>query len=553
MAEGSRRAGPGWALWLPVAAAALVAGFVAARVSCDIPFDSDEANHANIALRQFEDLRDGHFADFVRHSYRTGQFPFLHGWTLLPWFALLGPTLFAARVAQCAHFLLGAAATGWAAWRVAGDDRRAAAIGAGLFVACPLLATYGGLCMLETPGAATTALTLAVFAEACRSRGRRALVLHAATAAAALATYFTKLNYGLWIGPAIAAGHAVRIWRSSPRREALRHAAVYAGVALGVLAVWYSTSGQRAAFMGFLHNPAQETPVESDDPTFRLPGLSGANFFAYFGLVAARCHLHWTLGAAVLAAFARGVRETLRRPGVAAAAVCLVWTWLVLSMGFREYANERFIASALPALWIVAAAGAADLLRRAGARPWWPLAGLGLLAAAVGAQFAALPPRMQAEYETDTRFVPVFDFVAASVPPKSSVLVVGSTDHTSARYIEWRLGADPGRAWRDVNVVGLNSERVFESSKRLDAWMTTPRRWGAADWGTYVVEMTPGPYYPDAAIVQAETAQMWRDAVRRHEPHLVRVAERRFEELDLRVTVWRDTSPPRHLGLTGGE
>src|SRR6185436_12723359 len=174
MATPSGRARPGRALLVPVIAAAALAVFVAAHVARTIPFDSDEANHANLALRQFEDLRDGRFVDFLRHSYRTGQFPFLHGWTVLPWFAAFGTTMFAARAAQCLAFVVGVAATGWAAFRASGDDRRAAAFAAGLFAASPLLATFAGLCMLETPGAAMTALAIAVFTEACRAEGRRA-------------------------------------------------------------------------------------------------------------------------------------------------------------------------------------------------------------------------------------------------------------------------------------------------------------------------------------------------------------------------------------------
>jgi hypothetical protein len=535
-----------------VVAAAALAGFLAAHVSRDIPFDSDEANHANLALRQFQDLRDGRFLDFLRHSYRTGQFPFLHGWTVLPWFALFGTTLFAARVAQCLHFVIGVAATGWAAYRASGDDRRAAAIGAGLFVNSPLLATCSGLCMLETPGAAMTAVTLAVFAEACRAQGRRAWMGHAAVAIAALATYFTKLNYGMWIAPAVGAGYVVRWWRATSRRDALRDGLVYVGVLAGLLALWYSTAGQRAAFMGFLHNPAQAVSVESDDPTFRVPGFQLANFTAYFGIVASDYHLHFLLGTLVLVAAAVGARRSLRDAPVAAAAACLLWTWLVLSMGFREYPLARFVATALPALWILAAVGAADVLRRVPDAPWIPAAGAAALALGLGAQAALLPDRLAAEYEVGTDFVPVFDFLAGSVPRRSSVLAVGYTDHTSARTLDWWLGARPGSAWREFNVVGLNSERIFESDRRLDDWMTSPRPWGDDGWTSVVVEFAPGPRYPDRDLCVPATVAMWHAAVRRHERRLERLAERRFDDLDLTVTVWRDTSPPRHVGLLGG-
>jgi 4-amino-4-deoxy-L-arabinose transferase-like glycosyltransferase len=537
---------------VPVLAAVALAVFVALHVSSDIPFDSDEANHANLALRQFQDLRDGEFTDFLRHSFRTGQFPFLHGWTVVPWMAAFGTTLWAARAAQCLAFVAGAAATAWAAYRAGGSDRRAAFLGGALFTLSPLLATLSGLCMLETPGAAATAIALAVFAEACASEGRRRWIGHAATGLAALAAYFIKINYGLWIVPAIGLAYVVRWLRSTERGPALKDGLVYAVVVLGTLAAWYAAPSQRAAFQALLHNPAQAVSVESDDPTFRVPGLAPGNFTAYFGIVAGDYHLHWTIGAAAFAAFAWGVWARRGSSVVVASATCLAWTWIVLSLGFREYPLARFIASALPAFWIVAAVGAADLLPRTEAARWPSIAGVVALAGGLAAQMATLPAALAAEYETDARFVPVFDFLADTIRPKTSVLVVNYTDHTSARTLAWWLASREGRAWREHDVVGLNSERIFESDKRLGEWMTRPRPWGDASWSSEVVEFTTGPRYLDRAIVVEETAKLWRDALAKFSPRLTRVAERRFEDLDVTVTVWRDNAAPPHQGHRGG-
>ncbi len=553
MAATRRGGGPGRALLVPVVGAMIVAAFVVAHVSRSVPFCSDEANHANLALRQFEDLRDGRFADFLRHSYRTSQFPFLHGWTVLPWFAAFGATPFAARAAQSVAFVVGAAASGWTAYRASNDDRRAAALAAGFFATSPFLATFSGVCMLETPGAAATALTLALFAESCRAHGRRARAWHAATASAALATWFVKINYGLWIIPAVVVGYAVRWLRSDDRRAAGRDALVFVGVVAVFLAAWYSTQYQRDKFMAFLHNPSQAVSIETDDPTFRVPGVRMDNFTAYFHLVADEYHLHWTIGVGVFAAFVCGARATLRSPAVAACVGCVAWTWLVLSMGFREYPLARFIAPALPALWTVAAVGLCGRLPRSGGRPSSSAIGAAVLAFGVGAQLAAQPDRLAAAYKTDGRFAPVFEFVADAVPPKSSVLVVGYTDKTSARAVEWTLGARPGAAWRDYDVVGFNSERIYESARRFDDWMTKPRPWGAPDWASYVVDVSTGPRYLDAQVVVAKTATMWRDAVARYRTRLVRVAERRFVDLDVAVVVWRDETPPAHLGTHGGD
>jgi hypothetical protein len=74
--------------------------------------------------------------------------------------------------------------------------------------------------------------------------------------------------------------------------------------------------------------------------------------------------------------------------------------------------------------------------------------------------------------------------------------------------------------------------------------MTKPRSWGAPGWSSFVVEFATGPRYADAGIVVPATARMWREAVRRREGRLLVAARRRFEALDVEVTVWRDTAPP---------
>ena len=550
-----------------VVTAVVVAAVVVLSISRTIPFDSDEARHANLALKQYQDLRDLRFMDFLRHSYRTGEFPFFHGWTVVPVFALLGTTAFAARAAQCAHFVLGVAATAYAGYRVCGDDRRAGGVAGTLFALSPALATYSGLCMLETPGAAMTAVAIACLAEALRADGRRGTLCDVFTAAAVLATWFTKLNYGIWILPAIAVGYVVPIGRHIDWRRALRGLATYLGVVGVVLGAWYSTASQRAAFHGFLTNPAQAVSIVEDDPTFRLPAFSTDNFSAYFTLVPRDFHVHWILGAAVLLFFVVGTVRALRdRSGaVAAAAACVGWTWLSLSMGFREYALARFIAPALPAVWIVAAYGAAPLLAKVSERRWFRVVGGAAFAVALVVQLATVrvrlagpePPEIAwlvpsatdgpppVEYEVDDRFRPVFTHLTETLAAPASVQVMNYTDHTSARTLEWELGSAPGRRYSDFDVKTLIGERIYESDRAFDAWLDTPRSWGDATWNSFIVEMVPGPGYLDAPQLVPATVRMWHDAILRRAPgRLQVVSSKTFEGLGLTVKVWRDLKPP---------
>jgi 4-amino-4-deoxy-L-arabinose transferase-like glycosyltransferase len=467
---------------------------------------------------------------------------------VLPWFAALGTTEFAARAAQVLHFVVGAGATAWAAHRASGYDLRAGGLAGAFFALSPLLAALSGLCMLETPGAAMTALTLACLASALDAEGRRAAFLDVATGAAVLATWFTKLNYGIWVLPAVAVGYVVPWRRSCDGRRVLLGLARSLGTVVLCLGAWYASPSQRAAFHGFLTNPAQAVSVVEDDPTFRLPGFRLDNFTGYFRLVAEEYHVHWTVGTLALVLFVVGtVRAVRQRNGAAAgAAACVVWTWLSLSMGFREYAMARFIAPALPAMWIVAAYGAAPLVARVAASTVALVVERVLLLAALVAQVLLFRAKLEAEYEVDARFRPVFAWLRETLPARASVMVVNYTDHVSARTLVWELGTRPGSGCRDIDVKGLIAERVYESDRLFGEWMDRPRAWGDSTWASIVVEMEPGPAYPDRAVVQDATVAMWARAVReRTEAHrLGLAASRRFLALDLRVRVWRDRSPP---------
>lgn len=519
-------------------------------LSGTIPFDSDEANHAVIGLRQYQDLASGRWMDFVRHSYRTGQFPFLHGWTLVPFYALFGTTLEAARMAGVFAFAAGAFATGHLAYRLH-DDVRAGAAAAVLFATSPYMAAQAGVCMLEVPGAAATAIALALFVEGFHRSDAQRRWWPGLVAVAVLATYFIKLNFGLWVAPAIGGTWVLLALRPDRRRESLRSLALYLGVLVVVGVIWYSTEAQRAAFSEFLNNPSELVPVEEDEPGFKLPSLSWGNFSGYFGLIADDYHLHWTLGTATLLAALAGFfrRRLLERPGLIACGLLIGWTWFVLSMGFREYTLARFIATALPAIWAVAAWIVPALAERLPSPR--VAAGLGVLAAAgsVGAAVVVVPPAQQAEYEIDERFNPYFDFVAEQIPDRASVMVINYTDRTTARHIGWLLSTRPGALYDTNDVKGYLGERVFASDRPVREWLTRDRPWGASDWGSYIVDVDLRPEYLDYGRVVPETVAMFRAVLTELGPRLELVAERDFPELGLSVRVLRDTEPPRHLGV----
>ncbi|MCG3134635.1 MAG: hypothetical protein HMLKMBBP_01949 [Planctomycetes bacterium] len=531
---------------LAAAAVAVVVGGVAWSLR-SVPFDSDEANHANIGLRQWQDLREFRFADFLRHSYRTGQFPFLHGWSLVPFFAAIGQSEFAARIAQVAWYLAGVLATGAAAGRLAGDDKRAGGFAAALFALSPLLSSHAGLCMLETPGAAATAVALLAFVEAARYEGPRRWRYDVFAAATVLAAYFVKHNYGIVLFPALLLGYAARLLFGDDRKRAAAGLLVFTGTVAAVIGAWYASPAQRAAFKGFLTNPAQTVALVEDAAAFRIPAFRTDNFTAYPSLVAVDYHVHWTVGAAVFALFLAGVWKLFRTretAGVPAAAV-LLGTWLMLSLGFREYALSRFIANALPGLWIVAALGAAPLLRKVPSTPAGQGATALLLAGAFGAHVLMLPARMRDDLENDGRWAPVFAAVLEKLPRPADVLVVNYTDAVSARTLEWRLATRPGASPGDHVVKGLIAERVYESDREFDAWMDDRRPWGRAGEPreSFVVEMNPGP---TVRPVVPETVDRWRRALGRRGERLERVGQWTFPELDLAVTLWRDRAPPAY-------
>jgi len=178
--------------------------------------------------------------------------------TSLAWAAALGLVFAIASAAARSSARVDPRAAGWAALAVG--------------VVCPLAASFSGTLFLEVPSALATAFALWAWMRRAESPGpRRELVAGLAIALA----LFTKWNYGLLLGAALAVDWAIEFGlavRAGRARELLRRSRWLVAVPLFSIVWWFLlplpgglelAREHRAAFAGFLAGNLGATPASA--------------------------------------------------------------------------------------------------------------------------------------------------------------------------------------------------------------------------------------------------------------------------------------------------
>lgn len=161
---------PAWIGLLIVLLATLLAGafiFQTIQHYHDLPFDWDEAMHANGGLILALDLRAGDWLAFLRDSYTQAYYPPAFSWLLVPMFLTFGLSPVAARATSL--ICLGLAVIVIYLMGLALDKRRgwiAGLIGALLTLLSLPLLTNAALVMLEMPALLASLLALLIHMKA---------------------------------------------------------------------------------------------------------------------------------------------------------------------------------------------------------------------------------------------------------------------------------------------------------------------------------------------------------------------------------------------------
>jgi len=444
-AEVSRR-GASWlerlAALMLVGAGLFIIGWLWVRVAGEgIPFDTDEADHANAALDLYTALRAGGAGAVYEAFTRQSFYPPLHSLIVVPAYLLAGPTVAASRLPQVILLGLAVLFIAGLVYRVArapGLPRTAPVAGAlaaaWLTFACPILLFNSALCMIEPLGVVLVTLLLWSIhrLEGDGARLRWALVAGALTGAIVL----TKYSFGVVLLPAVATMFLLWWWRG---RITTGQLLTCGFTAAGLLGLWVLICDRAALWFFIVGHPS------------RAELWSWKNFTFYPRIFLRDYTAHGAMGLAALGVLVLGLRCGGRRLVMSAALLMIVWALLVLNLSTTK--ASRHILFILPALWVPAGLGVAIVAgwgrERFGVLAWGGLAGFAVLCALTTAALRA--PRFEQQltrrYEGKPGFVALQNFIFERSEVCAPLLVDGSTDSFSLEMLRWRSGVECGRGY----------------------------------------------------------------------------------------------------------
>lgn len=438
--------------YLPLAAAAFAVVLLATLVfsglfgavgSSGIPFDTDEADHANAALEVTVALERGDVAHLVRSVRRQTFYPPLHSLLVAPFYFALGPTLFSSRLPSVLLFslvpfllftavLLSAKERGRTTFH--SSVLAAALFSAALPLLSPVLLESGALCMLELPGVVLTAALLLVFC--CEPLTRPHLLL---TSLLLVLMTVTKYNFALGLTPGVLLALLIR--PGVPRRKALGEAIFAGTVTLTGLGLWILVSDGESLWFSITGH-GKYAPV-----------FSSENLFFYPQAWLAAYHISAPVGCVVTALALIGIVAGRRRPALLLAGVVTLTTWTVTT---ASAVNEfRHIIITAPGLWLLAGFGLMKILDSLQPlRPWAPSVAVlflltGFFAAAPG-YIGEIPGLIRKAQEGHESFSALYDFVADEVDMQRPIFAVGFFDQFGQEALRWELARRGGLAYTEV-------------------------------------------------------------------------------------------------------
>jgi hypothetical protein len=230
--------------------------------------DADEAVHSIEALRLYDDLANGEVGAFVRDTYFPERwappvhdhlrwYPFVHAWSLVPFFAALGPGDFAARLPSVV-LLFGAAAVFFELGRRL--SRRPAASGflAVLFLlGAPNVLTFSAQSLIATASLFTCYLALLLYFRSIEAEHSPRWAIPAGLALGL--AMLTKYDHGGILAISLGLSELARVRYSLPRF--LRSGApLFFGAALLPVVIWFAHPDKLQILRDSAGHPFYGTP-----------------------------------------------------------------------------------------------------------------------------------------------------------------------------------------------------------------------------------------------------------------------------------------------------
>ncbi len=452
------------ALCAAVAALALFGWLASVTASSPVPFDEDEAAHANAGLEVWSAVgrHDGPAA--LAALARQGFYPPAESLIVAASYALLGPTPAASRFPSVVLAVLHLVLVSGAAWAVlrhsgaAGATSDPGLAGAGavtcaaLLITSPIILLHACLCMLEPLALAGFGVLLVALDRA--ERAQRALggdgppsrAWYAVGLALALAL-LTKYSFGVVELAAVSLALAGR--RGAMRRPDvwIARAVRSAGTALVVFATWLAVTDRASARYFFFGHPSY-APVASAQNLLFYPRAWAHEYFVSPAV---------GLGVLVLAGLG-ATRRWNRHVAVRVCVFAVIVSWVMLTLSTTTEARHGILM--VPAGALLAGLGLAEAIewlsgKLTGGARWSavPLvASLAAVAAFAGPWAYGLPAAVRESLEGFPEYDGILSFVSRRVDPAQSILANGLFDQIGDAGLRWRVSRDArGRvSWHEV-------------------------------------------------------------------------------------------------------
>lgn len=521
-----------------VAVLAIVVPFLSGSA---IP-DSDEGHHILLGLKYRDDLSHLDLVPMLRHTVRSGRYPFLHGWYVGSLMTLLGGSFMVARLSSALLFAGAAAIAALLVLRLRPSAGLVwGALAAGFVAFAPENFSNALLCMLEVPGLFLGLLLAWLYA--CRLSRPESALRASAVGAVLCALLFVKYPYGAYgivpVGLAELARARGRVFALFRWRSVLAWAPP-----LACLAIWIVLPQSRQGLKDLFADDPQSVRMAGEAAaSSSIPYVQPGLVLFYLATTVKLLSPGVLLGVLGLAGFA-WFCLTDRSAMTAFFLGGLLWTILTLTLSYRAYGVDRFLVPAAGWFVVPAVAGLHDLQRRLAlgkrTRLLVPSAiGVG----AIGA-FLYLPSPTRLAHlavETGPLERAAATWAVDSVEYPSNLFVVGAWDQFSEAGIESvGLVRRPELRYSDFDVKGMKISRTWTGIGGFRDWLAGRNQMeGGGERHRYVLLVTVAVALPDAvdpggfdrvlesareelASSDAELLSTYQDRVAQYELFLVR-------------------------------
>lgn len=456
-ATGERKAF-GTTLLLRLLVCAIVLGILAASITLTttlrsevnglaIPFDTDEADHANPGLDLYHAIQRGEAAGVVEAISRQAFYPPLNSIFVAASYAKTGPGLATSRLPSTWFHLLAVVGVFAVCWMLLSRvyPRESwwipvlgSCLAAALLLTCPALLGGASLAMLEPLAILTVVLTLLVVAWQEQVRSSSGAIL---TGVTLLLVWFAKYNFAAMVVPAVAG--ALWLGRYPPRLPRITFGILAAG-----LFMWMIIADPYVIWRFFVGH--------GSDTRF----LTAENFFFYPGALVSDFALSPQIA---LLSYALALVGAVRYRSSDTVRVAVLVTLITLLIYFISPVNEaRYISPAVVCLFLMAGLGFAALIESLNR---WLLPAMLPLCLLIFLAFftlgiktvelnARLPGMVQDYLEGHPDLYRLQDFIADNVDSRAPLLACGLHDQFSREAVIWKLMAesDDHAAYTDIRV-----------------------------------------------------------------------------------------------------